>query len=67
LSIVKLSDSSSLNSSETYYILHTVAIPADTSLLLDNSSILSFNNSTNGYSLFITVGSSDTVDVIIKK
>jgi len=67
LSIVKLSDSSSFNSSETYYILHTVAIPADTSLLLDNSSILSFNNSTNGYSLFITVGSSDTVDVIIKK
>tara|TARA_R110000824_G_scaffold155736_1_gene328466 strand:- start:959 stop:1297 length:339 start_codon:yes stop_codon:yes gene_type:complete len=66
LSIAKLS-SSSITSAETYYILHTVAIPADTSLLLDDSDILTFNNSVNGYSLFITVGSSDTVDVIIKK
>lgn len=67
LSIVKLSDYSARNASETYYLLHTIAIPADTSLLLDNSDILSFNNSKNGYSLFITVGSSDTVDVIIKR
>jgi hypothetical protein len=67
LSIVKLSDSSAANTSETYYIIHTVAIPADTSLLLDDPNILSFNNSTNGYSLFITVGSTDTVDVIIRK
>ena len=67
LSIVKLSDSSALNASETYYLLHTIAIPADTSLLLDNSDILTFNNSVNGYSLFLTVGSSDTVNVIIKK
>ena len=67
LSIVKLSDYSSRNASETYYIIHTVAIPADTSLLLDNSDILTFNNSANGYSLFLTVGSSDTINVIIKK
>tara|TARA_R100001244_G_scaffold124747_1_gene94632 strand:+ start:757 stop:1095 length:339 start_codon:yes stop_codon:yes gene_type:complete len=66
LSVAKLS-SSSISSSETYYILHTIAIPADTSLLLDNSDILTFNNSVSGYSLFITVGSSDTVDVVIKK
>jgi len=65
LSVAKLS-SSSITSAETYYLLHTVAIPADTSLLLDDSNILAFNNSVNGYSLFITVGSSDTVDVIIK-
>jgi len=67
LSIVKLSDPSDLNASETYYILHTIAIPADSSLLLDSTDMISFNNSANGYSLFITVGSSDTVDVIIKK
>ena len=67
LSIVKLSDYSVRNTSKTYYIIHTVAIPADTSLLLDSSDILTFNNSVDGYSLFITVGSSDTVDVIIKK
>ena len=66
LSLVKLS-SSSITSSETYYILHTIAIPADTSLLLDNSDILTFNNAISGYSLFITVGGSDKVDVIIRK
>tara|TARA_R100001377_G_scaffold61732_1_gene37693 strand:- start:552 stop:902 length:351 start_codon:yes stop_codon:yes gene_type:complete len=65
LSIARLSSSSSLNASETYYLLSTVAIPSDTTLLLDNSSMLSFDNSVSGYSLFITVGSSDTVDVAI--
>tara|TARA_R100001510_G_C7632272_1_gene190958 strand:+ start:968 stop:1318 length:351 start_codon:yes stop_codon:yes gene_type:complete len=65
LSIVKLSDSSNLNSPEVYYIFKTVAIPSDTSLLLDNGDMLSFDNSVAGFSMFITVGSSDTVDVII--
>tara|TARA_R110002020_G_scaffold386128_3_gene596948 strand:+ start:1964 stop:2314 length:351 start_codon:yes stop_codon:yes gene_type:complete len=65
LSIAKLSDSSALNASETYYLFKTVAIPSDTSLLLDNSDMLSFNNSISGFYLFITVGSSDTVDVSI--
>ena len=46
----------------TYNILSTVAIPADSSLLLDNPSVFRFPNS---YGLYITVGSSDTVDVII--
>ena len=49
----------------SFYILSTVAIPADTSLLLDNSSVLSFNNSSSGYGLYLTVGSSDTLDVLI--
>jgi hypothetical protein len=65
LSVVKLSSHSALNTSETYYILSTVAIPSDTALLLDDSALLSFDNSTSGYSLFITVGSSDTVDVSV--
>tara|TARA_R110002020_G_scaffold353065_1_gene566047 strand:+ start:834 stop:1163 length:330 start_codon:yes stop_codon:yes gene_type:complete len=52
---------------QTYYILSTIAIPSNTSLLLDNSSMLKFDNSTDGYGLFITVGSTDTVDVMINQ
>ena len=48
---------------KTFNILSTVLIPEDTSLLLDNESLLSFNNSVFG--LYITVGSSDTLDVLI--
>ena len=48
-----------------FKILSTVAIPSDTSLLLDNSSVLSFDNSNAGYGLYLTVGSSDTLDVSI--
>jgi len=51
----------------TFYILSTIAIPSDTSLLLDNSTILSFDNSSNGYGLYLTVGSSDTLDVMINR
>lgn len=51
----------------TFYILSTVAIPSDTSLLLDNKSILLFDNSLRGYGLYMTVGSSDTIDVMIKQ
>ena len=48
-----------------FKILSTIAIPSDTSLILDNSSVLSFDNSANGYGLYITVGDSDTLDVMI--
>lgn len=51
--------------SSVFYIFSTVAIPSDTSLILDNASILSFDNSSSGYGLYVTVGSSDTLDVII--
>ena len=66
LSITKLSDYSDRNTEEVYYLISTVAIPSDTTLLLDDSNFLSFDNSVGGYSLFITVGSSDTVDVMIQ-
>ena len=46
----------------TYNIISTIAIPSDTALLLDNPSIFRFDDF---YGLYITVGSSDTVDVII--
>ena len=50
-----------------FKILSTVAIPSDTSLLLDNSSVLSFDNSSDGYGLYLTVGSSDTLDIMINR
>ena len=50
---------------KTFYMFKTVAIPSDTSLLLDNKSMLSFDNSIVGYGLYLTVGSSDTLDVMI--
>ena len=46
----------------TYNIIHTIAIPADTSLVLDNEKMFKFEQD---FGLYITVGSSDTVDVII--
>ena len=50
----------------TFKLLSTVAIPSDTALLLDNQSMLNFNNSgDNSFGLYITVGSSDTLDVFI--
>tara|TARA_R110000744_G_scaffold11572_1_gene35028 strand:+ start:184 stop:516 length:333 start_codon:yes stop_codon:yes gene_type:complete len=52
---------------KTFFILSTVAIPSDASLLLDNSDMLSFNNNLSGYGLYVTVGSSDTLDILIKK
>ena len=61
LSIAKLS-SSSITSAETYYILHTIAIPADTSLVLEGADIPTIPAQ---FGTYITVGSSDTVDVLI--
>ena len=46
----------------TYNILSTIAIPSDTALFLDNPSMFRFGSI---YGLYITVGSSDTVDVMI--
>jgi len=47
---------------QTYNLIHTIAIPADSSLLLDESTMFNFPKQ---FGLYITVGSSDTVDVII--
>ena len=49
-------------STSTYYLLPTVAIPSDTALLLDESSMFRFDEK---YGLYITVAASDTVDVFI--
>ncbi len=62
-----IQDNPTAAAASTFYMLSTVAIPSDTSLLLDNNSMLSFNNNTNGYGLYMTVGSSDTLNVLIKQ
>ena len=46
----------------TYNLIHTIAVPADSSLLLNEPSIFRFGEE---FGLYITVGASDTVDVII--
>ena len=53
------------NATSTFKILSTVAIPSDMALLLDDTPLLSFNGIK--YGLYITVGGSDTVDVLINR
>ena len=57
-----IQDDPASGTTSTFNILSTVAIPSDTALLLDESSIFRYGDK---YGLYITVGSSDTVDVII--
>ena len=57
-----IQDDPASGTTSTFNILSTGAIPSDTALLLDESSIFNYGNK---YGLYITVGSSDTVDVMI--
>ena len=57
-----IQDDPASGSTSTFNILSTVAIPSDTALLLDESSIFTYDSK---FGLYITVGSSDTVDVMI--
>ena len=50
---------------ENYKILNTVNIPAKVSLLLDEPSVFNFPNHSRGFGFYVTVGSSDTIDVLI--
>mgnify|MGYP003119110621 CR=1 FL=1 len=50
-------------STNTYYLIKKLSIPAQSSLTLENKHILSFDN--NIYGLYITVASGDTIDIII--
>ena len=54
----------SSGTTNTYNILNQVVLPPKVTLLLDNSDIFKYNKS---YGLYVTVGSSDTLDVIITK
>ena len=57
-----IEDDPASGATKKYNLIHTIAIPADSSLILDNSSMFKFQEA---FGLYITVGSSDTVDVII--
>ena len=57
-----IQDDPASGTTSTYNILSTVAIPSDTALFLDTPSMFRFDDF---YGLYVTVGSSDTVDVII--
>ena len=57
-----IQDDPASGATSTHNLIHTVAIPADSSLLLDESSIFRFDEK---FGLYITVGSSDTVDIFI--
>ena len=59
-------DSTDAAASKTYYFLKATSIPITVSLVLDNPYLLNFDNTSTGYSLYINVGSSDTVDVMIR-
>ena len=64
VSIYVFKDSTNTTVSETYHFIKNMIIPKGVTLVLDDSSLLGFNNSI--FSLYITVGSSDIVDVIIR-
>ena len=59
-----IQDDPTSGTTSTYNIIHTIAIPADSSLFLDNSSMFIFGEE---FGLYITVGSSDTIDVIVSQ
>ena len=49
-----------------YYLLYEVSLPVGASLLLDSDDMLKFNNSSTGFSLNLTMGStSDLINVLM--
>ena len=57
-------DSTDTTAAETIYILNQIVIPSGVSLFLNEEEIYSDNNI---YSLYMNIGSSDKIDVVIKK
>lgn len=61
LSIKELSESKAASS---FSLIHEVIIPTGCTLAIDDASVLTYDTGT--YGLYITLGSSDTADVIIR-
>ena len=59
-----IQDSPASGSTSTYYFIKSVVLPAKTSLLFNEEKYFNYGDN---FGLYITVGSSDTVDVIINK
>ena len=62
---VFIQDNPTSGTASVYYMVKNVKVPAGVSFMLDESTPLS--KGSTKYGLYITVGSSDTVDVIIRK
>tara|TARA_R100000935_G_C2679433_1_gene102152 strand:+ start:52 stop:414 length:363 start_codon:yes stop_codon:yes gene_type:complete len=61
-----IQDAPETGSSKTFFLINLVVIPAGVSLLLNEPSMFSFSNSSStGFGLYATVGSSDTLDILI--
>lgn len=60
-----IQDSPTLGVNDTVYLIKTLEIPQSVSFLFDEEKMLRFNNSIDGYGLYVTVGSGDTMDVMI--
>ena len=62
-------DNPTAAAAKTFYLIKTVSIPVGASLLLDKSSIPSFDNSSSkAFGLYLTIGATDgsqLVDIII--
>tara|TARA_R100000152_G_C6703179_1_gene132261 strand:+ start:204 stop:533 length:330 start_codon:yes stop_codon:yes gene_type:complete len=65
VSLYLFKESTSEAAAETYYFCKDTIIPVGASVLFDDASLVSFDSIS--YSLYIAVGSSDTVDVMINK
>jgi len=57
-----IQDDPTSGTTNTYKIINLVVVPAGSSLSLDNPKMFAFSDI---YGLYITVGSSDIVDVIV--
>ena len=62
-----IQDDPSSGSTSTFYLIHTLSIPQNASLLLDDKDLLKINNGSDGYGLYVTVGSGDVMDVFINR
>ena len=60
-----IQDNPTSGTASVYYMVKNVKVPAGVSFMLDESIPLS--KGSTKYGLYITVGSSDTVDIIIRK
>ena len=60
-----IQDDPETGTTSTFKLISKISIPTGVALLLDNPSMLSFDNSSNGYGLYMNVGSTDTIDVSI--
>tara|TARA_R100001510_G_C7624196_1_gene184399 strand:+ start:266 stop:580 length:315 start_codon:yes stop_codon:yes gene_type:complete len=59
-----IQNSPTSGTTNTYNIVKAVVLPAKTTLMFDDEELFSYSDQ---YGLYITVGGSDTVDVIINK